>query len=364
MPAHCFADDGNSLDQLKIIRKNIEKTTENLATKQSAEKKLLHDLSVVKSSIAKIDSRIDSIKREKKKIVKQIATAHNEHKQAKERVKVLSRQVNKRLVALYKEGETGPLKLFFSSASPMELVQQYQYLTRILEHDRVLLSEFRTVLEKQAAKKIKLERLQSQQKDLLEEEQQNKNEVAEAEKLYSKILKRVQKDKTQLSEQLEQLKARAQRLEQLIKQLDAKEKKDSFKSQVSFSALRGGLPWPVDGIITVGFGTQHNEALGSVLESHGIEITYRNSQPVKAVAQGRIVYASWFKGYGNLMIIAHDGGYHTLYAQIELLDKSIGDLVDQGDVIAETRPPGNQGLYFEIRYNGSPVDPQKWLKAN
>ena len=123
------------------------------------------------------------------------------------------------------------------------------------------------------------------------------------------------------------------------------------------------MPWPIQGSVIVGFGTQHNESLGSVLESHGIEISYNSSLPVRAVAGGRIVFASWFKGYGNLMIIDHANGYHTLYAQAERLERNIGDIVRSGDVIAQTGPQNGQGLYFEIRHNGAPVDPLSWLSA-
>jgi len=244
----------------------------------------------------------------------------------------------------------------------MELIQQYQYLTKVLEHDRLLLNQFRSSLEQLKAKKNRFEQLQATQQELLDTEKKQRADAAEAQKLYSQILKRVRKDQVQLAQQLDQLEARAQRLEQLVKQLSEEVKKAPLSIHEQFLKLKGLLPWPIDGSVTVGFGTQHNKELGSVLESHGIVMIYRVSQQVKAVAQGRVVFASWFKGYGNLMIVAHDGGFHTLYAQVERLDKSIGDIVQRGDVIAETGDPDGPGFYFEIRRNGLPVDPQLWLK--
>jgi septal ring factor EnvC (AmiA/AmiB activator) len=64
------------------------------------------------------------------------------------------------------------------------------------------------------------------------------------------------------------------------------------------------------------------------------------------------------------MIVAHDGGYHTLYAQAERLEGSVGDVVAPGAVIARSGPPHGQGLYFEIRRNGAPLDPLLWLKSD
>lgn len=354
-------DDGNQLQQIK---KRIEETAGSLDKQKSVAKGLLRDLSVVSTTIKKIDRRIDSIKREKKKISLKLNGANRDLKKTQRQMAQLKKKVNKRLVALYKEGETGPLKLFFTSDSPMELVQQYQYLTLVLKHDRQLLGQFRAGLEDLREKQRQLESLNAEQQRLLNAERKNRKEAAQGRKLYRQVLKQARKDEKKLAKELKELKARAQRLKKLVNKLEIDQKDQPAVITGNFATSKGKLPWPIKGSVAVGFGTQHNKELGSVLESNGIEVIYRTAQTVRAVASGRIVFASWFKGYGNLMIIAHENGYHSLYAQAERLLGGIGDIVKKGDAIAQTGPPGEQGLYFEIRHDGTPIDPMLWLNSN
>lgn len=359
LPVICHAD---NRDQLQQIKKRIAKTAGSLEEQKIAEKELLRDLSVVATSLKKIDLNIETLKQEQRKLNLGLEAARDELKESQQQMTGLEKKIHKRLVALYKEGDVGPLKLFFSSESPMELMQQYHYLTRVLEHDRLLIDSFRKGIEEQKEKQLRFESLKREQDRLLEKKQQKRHEAADARKLYSQILERVRKDKKKYAKQLDDLKARAQRLEKLVKKLEAEQKQKASVPQGNFRSLKGNLPWPIKGSVSIGFGRQKNQALGSVLESHGVEISYRNKQGVKAVAHGRIVFASWFKGYGNLMIVAHDNGFHTLYAQVDSIEANVGDAVRQGDVIAKTGEPGGEGVYFEIRHNGAPIDPVSWLR--
>jgi septal ring factor EnvC (AmiA/AmiB activator) len=115
------------------------------------------------------------------------------------------------------------------------------------------------------------------------------------------------------------------------------------------------------GALLVGFGTQKNSGFGTLYESQGIGISAAAGTKVKAVAAGKVVFASWFKGYGNLLIVSHPGGYHTLYAQTAKLLKQVGDEVGQGADLAVAGLPGGEGIYFEIRGNGAPLNPLAWL---
>ena len=84
-------------------------------------------------------------------------------------------------------------------------------------------------------------------------------------------------------------------------------------------------------------------------------------QPVAAVAAGKVIFASWFKGYGNLLILDHGDSFYTLYAQTSRLLKKVGDTVAAGEQIAFSGYEGNENLYFEVREGRTPLDPTKWL---
>ncbi len=129
---------------------------------------------------------------------------------------------------------------------------------------------------------------------------------------------------------------------------------------LQFSSLKGRLPWPVTGNVILPYGS-------SRLDSHlqGILIGASVGQPVKAVAEGKIAYSGWLRGYGMLTIINHGNGYMSVYAFNQSLHKRVGENVKPGEIIARVGQGVGQpqaGLYFEIRKQGAPLNPDTWCK--
>ena len=123
----------------------------------------------------------------------------------------------------------------------------------------------------------------------------------------------------------------------------------------------GGLGWPVSGTLLAGYGGTLPDG-GS---SSGLLIGATTGATVKAVANGKVVFADWMNGYGLILIVDHGNGYMSLYAHNEALLRDAGDDVKRGDAIASVGNSGNQprpGLYFELRRNGQPVNPNTWLQ--
>jgi septal ring factor EnvC (AmiA/AmiB activator) len=98
---------------------------------------------------------------------------------------------------------------------------------------------------------------------------------------------------------------------------------------------------------------------------NGIDIAAERGEPVKAVHAGTVLYAGWFKAYGNIVVIDHGDHYYTVYAHLEDVFKSVDHRVEAGDVIATVGDSGAMGataLYFEIRHHDRALDPLEWLK--
>lgn len=134
---------------------------------------------------------------------------------------------------------------------------------------------------------------------------------------------------------------------------------DSSQAGHAFSSLKGKLRLPIKGEIMGRFGTARSE--GS--QWKGVFIRAASGQSVKAVASGRVVFADWLRGFGNMLIVDHGGGYMTIYAANESLLKQVGDTIKAGDSIATSGNSGgmaDSGLYFELRQNGRPIDPLAW----
>jgi septal ring factor EnvC (AmiA/AmiB activator) len=129
---------------------------------------------------------------------------------------------------------------------------------------------------------------------------------------------------------------------------------------VTGGGLRHGMTPPVRGTVQGRFGVDRPD--GGVWR--GIVLRTSAGTPVKAVAPGTVVYANWLRGFGNLIIIDHGKQYMTVYAYNQSLLKQVGDPISAGDTIATVGSTGGQvesGLYFEVRYRGTPVDPTQWL---
>ena len=122
----------------------------------------------------------------------------------------------------------------------------------------------------------------------------------------------------------------------------------------------GGLGWPLSGNLIAGFGGRMPDGR----PSSGLLIAANLGTPVRAVADGNVVFAEWMTGYGLILIVDHGNGYLSLYAHSESLLKDIGAVVKRGDAVARV---GNSGglaqpaLYFELRRNGQPVNPNQWF---
>ena len=124
---------------------------------------------------------------------------------------------------------------------------------------------------------------------------------------------------------------------------------------------------PVKGKIISFFGPYKNNEFKTINFRSGIEIKADMGEPIRAVYDGRILYASWFKGYGNMIIIDHKNNYYTVYAHAQDLFASKGDAVEMGEVVATVGDSGSMvgpSLHFEVRYHGKPLDPLKWIKKS
>jgi septal ring factor EnvC (AmiA/AmiB activator) len=128
-----------------------------------------------------------------------------------------------------------------------------------------------------------------------------------------------------------------------------------------FASLRGQLRMPVrSGMITSKFGTKRGEGPSF----KGLFIKASEGVEIEVVAAGRVIFADWLRGFGNLIIVDHGSQYISIYGNNQALFKRAGDTVKGGDAIASIGNSGGNeqsGLYFEMRYQGRAIDPSSWM---
>jgi len=136
---------------------------------------------------------------------------------------------------------------------------------------------------------------------------------------------------------------------------------DASSSSRAFESLKGRLKLPVRGEIAGRYGAPREDS-GTTWK--GVFIRSVTGETVHAVGDGRVVYADWLRGFGNLLILDHGQGYMSLYAYNEGLLRKVGETVRGGEAVAEVGATGasaESGLYFELRRDGKPFDPMRWV---
>jgi murein hydrolase activator len=359
------AASANSLEEnrraLEQIEKRMKDAAKGVGQKQKAARTLEKDLEVVERETARIRSRIAALENEASQLSKDMSDKNREIATLQETISRSEVDVRQRLVALYKSGGGGTLRLLFAETSPAKAAETYDFLGRIVRRDRELLRDYRRQLESLESARRELVQMQERHRSSLAALKQEQDSLRRTTELKKQLLAQTRKDEGALSAELNELRERSKRLSAMIQELEsAKARQYTQKSSSGgpFARQKGRLPWPSSGTVRVGFGTSRNRQLGTLQESQGIEIQTGANETISAVYNGRVLYANWFRGFGNLLILDHGDGYYSLYAQAARLTRKVGDQVKGGDVLAFS---GDDGVYFEIRHHGAPLNPAVWL---
>ncbi len=268
------------------------------------------------------------------------------------------------LRAAYLIGGDEPLKLLLNQQDPARTGRMFAYYSyfgraRAEELARIAadVQQLDALDAQLAGEEQHLAELESQQSEALGrlEEARSQRRVA---------LASLEAQSRTHEERLQQLQQERAGLETLLRRLRlaiARQPPVPFGND-AFSRLRGQLLWPVAGRIEASFG----QARAGGLKWDGVLIDTVRGAPVRAVYQGRVIFADWLPGLGLLMIIDHGGGYLSLYGHNERLYKKVGDPVSAGDPIASAGDSGGSPrpeLYFEIRRGDRPIDPRPWFRS-
>jgi septal ring factor EnvC (AmiA/AmiB activator) len=264
---------------------------------------------------------------------------------------------------LYKTGEVGLIKALLSAAeSPRDIAEKYVFLSRMVRHDYDLLELYREqTLEHQAAVR-ELEALRDKQAALVKRRGAEQATLQRARQSKKVLLAGVTQSAELLEGVLQELRAKAARLNELVKKLETEQTQSYTENLGGLEAQKGQLVWPVPGKLRVGFGTSRHGDLGTLIESHGFDIEAEAGTPVHASASGKVIFANSLRGYGKLMIVDHGSKFYTLYAHVARFTKQVGDSAAAGEVIAYSGYGDRDAVYFEIRQGGRPLDPADWLK--
>jgi septal ring factor EnvC (AmiA/AmiB activator) len=282
--------------------------------------------------------------------------------------------LSKLLYQQYLGGRQEYLKLLLNNHDPNQVARELQYYDYIARNRAAWLNTLRgnllqlqTVTAQARDKSAEIAALQNEeraQRQHLEKEKrarlQTLDKIGKQLKQQRREMGRLQRDENRLSQLVEKLAKMLSQPKSKDQPHNEKLPDNSFDGK-PFATLKGKLALPVKGSIANRFGESRPDS--SVLWK-GLFMRSSAGQTVKSVAAGRVVFADWLRGFGNLLIIDHGNGYMSLYGNNESLFKQVGDILHGGDSIASVGNSGGNeesGLYFELRHEGNPLDPMKWI---
>jgi septal ring factor EnvC (AmiA/AmiB activator) len=216
-----------------------------------------------------------------------------------------------------------------------ELGQKAEAMKQVLAQ---LAMQQQQLAQSQAALQVQEDRLQAALDHLAEDEQTQKQAQAE-------------------------LQEEAVQLERLLNSLLGKKRPDAFAPSLRFEALRGELPEPVDGALAESFGEHLHPKFHTKTVQTGVLVSASLGAPVRAVADGKVVFAEAYQSYGPMVILDHGDGWFSLYTHLQGIQVSKGQVLRAGEEVGEVGDTvDGPRLGFEIRHLAKPEDPQKWLK--
>ena len=269
--------------------------------------------------------------------------------------------LEEQIVSAYVNGDNDFLKMLLNQGSPAELerlLTYYQYMNDARVEEIEQIKQTQADIEQLTAeltdKKANVVSLREQQ---AEQQQQLESQQREQEETLAKLQAEQRSDKAKIK-QLEQ--SRAQ-LEQVLAAIEAALKRQGDVRLVGLKPIKSQLKWPSDGTVRRVFGQRRE----GPVEWKGVLIEGSNGQEVRSIADGRIVYADWLRGFGLVIVVDHGENYMSLYGHNQALLKTVGEKVKKDEEIALMGQSGSRdkaSLYFEIRHQGKPQNPSHWIR--
>ena len=380
---------------LKELRGQIESLRKGVAAAEDKRADAADQLKDVEQEISVTQRDLLNLSAQRNKLQESLNNLAAQSRALETRLNSQQSQLEKLIYRQYLQGTPDSLRLLLNGDDPSQMARDLYYLTAIGRARSRLLLEIDTSLQRKQAlatdtqerakEMASIEAQQKQQRDKLVAQREQRKQVIE--KISATIsaqrreIGNLERDEKQLSQLISRL-AKIIAAKPVPRPEPPRKKTSSdatrpptTKPQTaeissentpetvpagSFAQLKGSLRLPTRGAVSNRFGSARQE--GSTWK--GLFIRANPGSDVKSIASGRIVFAEWMRGFGNLIIVDHGGSYLSIYGNNDALLKQVGDSVRGGDTIASVGNSGGNpesGLYFELRHQGRPLDPLKWV---
>jgi len=346
-------------DRLKLLERKLRKSRQQEAFSRQQEERLLAELHAVSRERHALELNIQDLQRQLRVLEGAMAGEEKQLRQIAVAMDQQRREFNHRLKARYMTPPGVLLEKLFGEKDIKDKMNQVVYLKHILDYDQQQLTRFsrllqdhqriKQLLEKQRLQVLETRKQKSLKLEVLEENIAKKN----------KLLYKIRGKKEYYAALVAELAEAAEKLKKIIAS-----RSQSSMDHGSLAKQKGRLPMPTSGVVVRFFGLERDRRFKTVTEHKGIDIEAPLGTAVKAIFPGQVIFASWLKGYGNLIIIDHGEGYYSIYGHLLEFKTKVNQNIRQHEVIGsvgDTDSLIGPALYFEIRKHGRPQDPLEWV---
>lgn len=361
-------------EELKNLRKRIAEMQGEIAKTSESKSEAADALRASERAISDSNRKLSALTARQNQAHRKLEALHTRRLELDQDLSRHQSLLGKLLYQQYLGGKHEYLKLMLDNQDPNQIARDLQYYRYIARNRSVWLANLRTDLDtldnvsqeiqSQSSTLEKLRAKQSVQREMLQKDQ------LEHKKVLSQVSRELRKQRLEVTRLQRNENRLANLVTKITKMLAQPKSSTLFRNDnlpgnrfdgKPFAQLKGMLTLPVKGEITNRFGANRPD---STIAWKGLFIRTGSGQDVKAVAAGRVVFADWLRGFGNLLIVDHGNAFMSLYGNNETLYKQVGDELRGGDTVAAVGNSGGNtesGLYFELRHESKPLDPLKWL---
>ncbi len=371
-PRIAFASAVNKSEELEANKRNLsevnaaisalKKNLKKLQTEKNSHARALRDNEL---AIAKTAKSIQQLNQQIRSGEKQLTELRQQSEAKKNELLTQKAAIRELMISTYKSQRQPDVKLWLNADDPHTLARLLAYANYLTNAQQAQAEGFIKNLHALQEKTRQIASKTEQVKQLKSEVKAQQASEQAAKVKRTQILASVNQELTSSDRRLARLNEDHAKLGVVIKEIEKTiAMVDHISAKEPFNSLQSRLPWPVQGKLRHAYRSRINN---SSLRRDGVFIATGENEPVKAVQDGRVVFADWLRGFGLLIIVDHGNQYLTLYGQNHSLLKETGNWVRKGDQLALTGASGGaeeSGLYFEVRHNGKPLDPAKWLSRN
>lgn len=357
------------------MRQRIEQAKKELAASESAHAEAADRLRASETAISEANRTLRELGDRQRETRAALRGYASESRRVRDEIESRRDEVGALLRARYFSGNERVLKLVLSGDNPNRIARDLTYYGYVFRAQADLIAALHDRMERIAALERRTRDAAVELAGLERQAQAERAKLVATAAERRKVLASIAGEISGQRRRMETLQRDEKRLSRLVDEIakalrsapppaggsTRNERLPVAGDKGPFSQAKGRLRLPVRGELAGRFGAPRQ---GSSLTWKGVLILAPEGEEVRAVASGRVVFADWMRGFGNLLILDHGENYLTIYGYNEALLRRVGETVHAGDVIATVGATGGadtSGLYFEIRHEGKPFDPLTWV---